>query len=140
MKQKMKLLGFNFTKISIEKAKDSLSELKIENQIDIPDITEVKQDVLKSKDELLAIKFKYVIKYAPDIAHINLEGNILVSVESKLAKETMKKWKNKEFPEELRIPLFNLIFRKAGLKAMELEDEMNLPLHIQMPAIKKKDN
>ena len=140
MKQKMKLLGFNFTKISIEKAKDSLSELKIENQIDIPDITEVKQDVLKSKDELLAIKFKYVIKYAPDIAHINLEGNILVSVEAKLAKETMKKWKNKEFPEELRIPLFNLIFRKAGLKAMELEDEMNLPLHIQMPAIKKKDN
>ena len=136
----MKLLGFNFTKISIEKAKDSLSELKIENQIDIPDITEVKQDVLKSKDELLAIKFKYVIKYAPDIAHINLEGNILVSVEAKLAKETMKKWKNKEFPEELRIPLFNLIFRKAGLKAMELEDEMNLPLHIQMPAIKKKDN
>src|SRR3989344_5946585 len=103
MKQKMKLLGFNFTKISIEKAKDSLSELKIENQIDIPDITEVKQDVLKSKDELLATKFKYVIKYAPDIAHINLEGNILVSVEAKLAKETMKKWKNKEFPEELRI-------------------------------------
>ena len=134
----MKILGFNFTKISVEKHKDSFKELKIENKVDVTNISEVKQDILKSEEDLLAVKFKYDILYNPDVAKVEIAGTILVSVDSKLAKDTLKKWKDKETPEEFKIPLFNLIFRKAGLKALQLEEEMNLPLHMQMPAIRKK--
>ncbi len=137
----MKLLGFNFTKINIEKEKDSFKDLKISNNIDIASITEVKQDVFKSNDEVLAIKFKYNVSYEPKIAKIDLEGSILLSLDdTKLAKEVLKKWKDKETPEEFKIPLFNIIFRKAGLKALELEEEMNLPIHIQMPMLRKQEN
>jgi len=136
----MKLLGFNFTRISVEKHKDSLKDLKIENQVDITDVSDIKQDVLKSDDDFLAVKFKYVIDYKPGIAKVEMEGNVLLSIESKIAKEVLKKWKTKETPDEFRIPLFNVIFRKAGLKALELEDELNLPLHMQMPAIRKKSD
>jgi hypothetical protein len=135
----MKILGFNFTKIHIEKKKDFFKELKINSEVNVSDIKEVKQDILKSKGELLGIKFRYGMDYSPDIAKIEIEGDILASVELKIAKEVLKKWKNKETPDEFKIPLFNLIFKKAGLKALELEDEMNLPLHIQMPTIRKKE-
>ena len=136
----MKILGFNFTKISAEKYKDAaIKDLKIENSIDISDISEVKQDVLKADDEFLAIKFKYTVTYNPEVAKIELLGNILASVDSKMAKEVVKKWKAKETPEEFRIPLFNTIFRKSGIKALGLEDEMNRPFHIQMPSLRRKE-
>ena len=137
----MKLLGFNLTKIGIEKTKDVVKDLKIENKVDISEIKEVNQDILKSKDEVLAVKFTYIIDYSPGIAKVHMEGSILVSVESKVAKEVLKGWtsKDKNLPEEFRATIFNIIFRKAGLKAMELEDDMGLPLHIQMPSIRKKE-
>ena len=137
----MRLLGFNFTKINVEKESDSFKDLKISNQIDILGIEEVKQEVFKSKDEILAVKFKYSIGYEPKIAKVELEGNILASLgDAKLSKEVLKKWKDKAMPDEFRMPLFNIIFRKAGLKALELEDEMNLPLHMQMPVLRKQEN
>jgi len=134
----MKLLGFNFTKINIEKYKDSFKDLKLENHVDVTSVAEIKQETIKSDDDFLAVKFKYIINYKPEVAKLEMEGTILVSVEPKIAKETLKRWKVKETPDEFRIPLFNIIFRKAGLKALELEDELNLPLHLQMPAIRKK--
>lgn len=136
----MKIIGFNYTKINVEKYKDSFKEIKVNSQVDISSIEEVKQEVFKSKEEFLAVKFKYKIEYAPDVAVIVLEGNILVSVDSKLAKEVIKKWKEKAMPEEFNIPLFNIIFRKAGLKALQIEDEMNLPSHIQMPVLRKQED
>ena len=135
----MKLLGFNFTKINVEKEKDSIKDLKIRNSIDVLSIEEIKQEFFRAEDNVLVIKFSYNIGYEPKIAHINLEGTILLSVEKpEMVKEILKKWKEKALLEEFRIPLFNVIFRKAGLKALELEDEMNLPLHMSMPILKKQ--
>ena len=136
----MKLLGFNFTKINVEKEKDSFTDLKISNSIDVSSIEEVKQEILKSKEDVLAIKFKYSVLYNPKIAKVELEGNILLSVEPSMTKEVLKKWKDKETPEEFRMPLFNIILRKAGVQALELEDGMNLPLHMQMPLLRKQEN
>jgi len=135
----MKILGFNFTKINAEKYKDSLKDLQIKNEVDVPEVTEVKQDFFKTDEDLLSIKFTYNIIYSPEIAKIQTEGNMLVSLDSKTAKEIVKEWKKKELPEEFRISLINVIFRKAGLKALELEDEMNLPLHMQLPTLRKKE-
>ena len=133
-------MEFNFTKINVEKEKDSFTDLKISNSIDVSSIEEVKQEILKSKEDVLAIKFKYSVLYNPKIAKVELEGNILLSVEPSMTKEVIKKWKDKETPEEFRMPLFNIILRKAGVKALELEDGMNLPLHMQMPLLRKQEN
>jgi hypothetical protein len=135
----MRIIGFGFTKISIEKKKDIFDELKVSNEVNILGIEEVKQDLLKSKEDVLGVKFRYVSNYTPDIAKIEMEGSILASMDPKLAKDVLKGWKDKDTPDEFKIPLFNTIFRKAGLKALELEDEMNLPLHMQMPSLRKSE-
>ena len=59
----MKLLGFNFTKIKVEKLKDKVEGLKIGTRIDVSEIKEAKTGILKTKDEILAIKFKYGLDY-----------------------------------------------------------------------------
>lgn len=132
-------MGFNFTKINIEKFSDNFQNLKINTSIDISEIKELKTDVFKTKEELLGIKFTFNIFYEPDIAKAEFAGNIIISVDSKTAKEILKKWKDKKMPEDFRITLFNVIFRKSNLKALELEDELNLPIHLPLPRLTPED-
>ena len=132
----MKLLGFNFTKIHAEKFKERVEGLKIGTRIDISDINEAKAGILKTKEEILAIKFIYGLDYEPGMAKLNLEGNLIISLESKKARDVLRTWKDKEMSEEFKTTLFNLILRKSILKALQLEEEMNLPIHMQLPTLK----
>ena len=45
----------------------------------------------------------------------------------------------KNLPEEFRLSVFNLILKKSSLKALQLEEELNIPLHIAMPFLKAQD-
>ena len=134
----MRLIGFNFTKINMEKFSDRGKNLKISTKIDIPEIKNIKPDFFKIKEEIIQIKFSYNINYNPDIAKIELAGDLLLAVDSKAVKDILKQWKDKEMSEDFRIDLFNIILRKSSLKALQLEDEMNLPAHISLPFLKKE--
>jgi len=134
----MKLLGFNFNKISIERFSNKAENLKINTDVNISELNKVERGAIKTKEELIGVKFTYNIDYSPDFAKIELTGNILVSVDPKIAKEVLNKWKGKKLPEEFNISLFNLILRKSNIKALQLEDEMNLPLHMPLQTLKKE--
>ena len=137
----MRIIGFSFTKISIEKLKEPTElkeQLKINTQIDVPELTEIKSSILKTKEELLEAKFMYGVNYDPGFAKIELEGRIIISIEPKAIKEILKQWKKKKMPEEFRMFLFNVILKKSSLKALYLEEELNLPLHMPMPSFKKE--
>ena len=138
----MKLLGFNLTRINAEKDEKnkSIKGLKVKNNIDLTNISEVKNNLLKTKEDLVAVYFKYSIIYEPNFAKLNFEGNLLISLESKNAKKLIKDWKEneKKIQEEIKIDIFNFILRKINLKALNLEEELNLPLHVSLPRIDKK--
>lgn len=135
----MKLISFNFTKISVEKLSDNLKDLKINTGIDISDIKSVKSNFLKLEGDLIAIKFNYNISYEDKIAKLDFTGNMLVSVESKISKEVLKQWEEKKMPDEFKLNIFNIILKKASLKAITFEEEFNLPLHIPLPSIKPQE-
>ena len=133
-------MGFNFSKISIKKLNNiDFENLKINTNIDIPDINKLDSDLLKTKDEILDIKFNYIIDYEPNFVKIELSGNIILSIDLKTTKEILKKWEDKQMSEDFKIGLFNLILRKANIKAIQLEDELNIPLHIRLPTLKKQE-
>ena len=136
----MKVIGFNFTKISIEKLSESNEKLKINTEIDVPSIHSVKTNLFKGKDEIIEAKFIYNVNYDPEIAKVQLGGMIVFSLEPKLAKQILKDWKKKQITEDFKLVLFNVISRKSALKALELEDELNLPLHVPMPSIRKAED
>jgi hypothetical protein len=136
----MRVIGFHFDRIAVEKLKDRAENIKINTEIDVPELKQIKTDVLKTKEEILEARFSYIIKYDPDLAKIELKGKVVLALDSKAAKEALKGWKSKKMPEEFRLVLFNFIIRKSNVKALALEDEMNLPLHLPFPSLRKQED
>ncbi len=131
----MRIVGFNFTKIEAEKFSDKLDKIKLKTNIEFTDLKPVKSNIIKTKEEFLGVNFIYSIDYGSEFGKIGFSGNILVSVESKKAKGILKEWENKKIPSDLKVYLLNVILRKGNIKAFELEDEMNFPLHMKMPSV-----
>ena len=136
----MRAIGFNFKKIKAESFEGKTEKINIKTNIDISEIKEVEKNILNTKEDILQVIFKYKVNYEPKFADIVVEGSTLISLEPKLYKEVLKQWKKKQMPEDFRLFLFNLILRKASLKALNLEDELNLPLHLPMPSFKKSQD
>lgn len=135
----MKLIGFNFTKIGVEKSKERVDSVKFNTKIDILSIDSLKSDLFKTKEELLKIDFVYSVIYDPDFAKLELAGNIILSVEPKIAREVLNGWKDKKTSEDFRISMFNVILRRANIKALQLEEDVGLPPHIPLPSLNKEN-
>ena len=135
----MKILGLNFTKLNAEKFSVETKGVKIGTHIDLSEIREVKADFFSSKERVLGIKFSYEIDYEHNFAKIKLAGNILVSTDETNFNKILEGWKEKNLPDDFRLSIFNLILKKSSLKALQLEEELNIPLHIAMPFLKPQD-
>lgn len=131
----MRVMGFNFDKISIERLKDTVQDLKFVTNINVLDIDEIKTDMLRIKEMMIQVKFSFTVKYEPGFANVEIKGTVLLSMDEKDGKEVIKDWKKKIVPEGFKMAVFNIVLRKANLKAMTLEDDMNLPLHVHLPAL-----
>ena len=132
----MKLAGFSFSKIAAERFSDSTGNIKINTKIDVPN---VEKFLATSFDkELLRAEFLYVLEYSSSFAKIELKGAVLFYAEKDEIKEVLEDWKKKKLSDSFQEVLFNIILRKANIKALELEEELNLPFHINLPSIKKK--
>lgn len=132
----MKILGFNFQKIEAERTQGVSQGMKISTNVDIIDINEVSSDMFDKREKILSVKFKNDILYEPDIAKIKLEGNILVSVDKNTSEKVLKDWKKKKLDDNFKLTIFNVILKKSSLRALQLEEELNLPSHIPMPSLK----
>jgi hypothetical protein len=139
----MRLVSFNFNKISIEKFKNNSENIKFNTKIEISSIDSLKADVFKFKEDLIKIDFTYTVLYEPEFAKLDFAGTFILSVDSKTAREILSSWKDKKTSEEFRKIIFNIILKKANIKALQLEDELGLPIHIHLPTFKQieeKDN
>ncbi|MFA7708022.1 MAG: hypothetical protein WCX73_03665 [Candidatus Pacearchaeota archaeon] len=132
----MKIIGFNLTKMSAERKEKSEKELRISQNIDITEI--IKEKVHISEEEALKTHFSFVVDYSGDFAKIEFNGFVLLLPEKEELKQTLKNWKDKKLTDEFKVPLFNFIMNKCNIKALNLEDELSLPPHIQMPKISPK--
>ncbi len=130
----MKVLGFNFTKISAERSQKQEPTKKISNNIEFNEVAKDKLDMLKDT-EILKISFSHTIDYEPGNAKLAFEGVILLQADQETIKNSLKSWKKKQIPSTIRISLINLILTKCALRALSMEEELGLPLHIQLPKL-----
>jgi len=135
----MRVIGFSFGKINIERFKETSESLKYNTKIDISNIEPLNSDFLKTKGEILKISFVYSVTYDPEYAKLELAGSLLLSVEPRIAREILKSWKDKEISEDFRLFIFNVIIRKSNIKALQLEDDLGLPPHIPLPTLRKPE-
>jgi len=137
----MQVIGFGFDKISAEKkaSKPNVQNININSNINVKSISPEEINILKDK-HTLKFEFEFLVDYKPDFANILFKGYVVLVVEKDESKDILKKWKNKKIPDDIRLPLFNLIMTKCNLRALQLEEELNLPTHIPLPRIKPEQN
>ena len=131
----MKIIGFNFTKISIQREEKLEKTLNITQNFNIESVK--KEKILISDIDSLKIKFNLKINYSEEYAKLEFEGNIILLPEDNELNNFLEAWKEKKIPENLQEIIFNFIMNKCNIKALYLEDELALPLHLQkfMPRI-----
>lgn len=128
-----KLLSFGFTKLNIEKNVGKKLAEEIKSNIRIIEIDKSKIDIVKQ--DALRVNFEFEINYG-DFGNVLICGFFIIAFNSKLIKEILKSWADKKIPNEIRTMLLNVILQRSSLKALELEEEIGLPLHMQMPRLK----
>lgn len=129
----MRIIGFNLTKILVEKIEKIEEDVQVTQNIDIKNILE--EDIKISKNTIIKLVFGLKIDYSKNYGKIDFEGNILILPEGDDINKLLESWKSKKIPENMRIPIFNFIMNKCNIKALYLEDEIGLPLHIPLPKV-----
>ncbi len=132
MTRDIQILGFNYSKLSAQKYPDFKGKLEINPNINIASIE--KHELSLIKQDAVKVKFSFNIKYK-DLADVLLEGEMVLRIDSKTQKEILKGWKDKALELELQTMILNIIMQKASVRAIELEEEMGLPIHIRIPRL-----
>jgi len=139
----MKVIGFNFTKITAERSKVIAEAYSINNHIEFMEIDKESIDMVKDL-EPVRIKFKFSVQYEPgenkdkkkeDFGSLIFEGVMLLVMDKEQSNNLVKAWKKKELSNEFKLPLFNLILKKCTPKALDIEEQLGLPSHIPIPRI-----
>lgn len=129
----MKIIGFSINKVIAEKNDDAKGKIELVSGLSLKDIK--KQEVTISNKETLKFDFSFSINYKPTLGKIELEGSVITVDENNEAKEIIENWKKKKFENQLKLPLFNFIMNKCNIRAIQLEDELGLPPHFQLPKL-----
>lgn len=133
----MPVVGFNYTKINVEKKSRLDPKDKIENTVNLLDIKPEEMPFSKGKG-LLTISFQFDILYGKT-AKMSLEGVILYMDEPEKTKEILDSWsKDKKLAQTLSTEVFNTILFKCNIKALQLAEDLNLPAHFRIPLIRPK--
>ncbi|MEM4259199.1 MAG: hypothetical protein QXS38_00330 [Candidatus Pacearchaeota archaeon] len=143
----MRIIGFNFTKVSAERAADFVPGSEINTNIDFIEIEKEETDLAKDNNEAIRVSFQFNVFYrrkekkekekGQKNGEISLTGFIILLAPKEEAKELYKYWKKKELPASFKVPIFNFLLKKCSTRALQLEEELNLPLHIPMPRLKQ---
>ena len=142
----MQVVGFNLIKISATREM-KYERSSINTNIEFTSVEKEELPILKDS-EGIKISFKFTIAYGdPEkkekkSAELHFEGIILLGTTKEEAKEFLKDWKKKSVPQNTVIPLYNTILKRCSIKALQLEEDLNLPTHIPFPQVKAqpKDN
>lgn len=133
MAKEIKLGAFRFLKQSVERNEDFKDSLKITPGINVKNIESFKSE--SSKAEALKVDFKFNVDYN-GLGSVSLEGRMILLTDSKTVKEVVDSWKSKKLDNETNTIILNIIMHKCSVKALELEEDIGLPLHVQIPRLK----
>jgi len=129
----MKIISFSIRKLLAEVKDSKRTNLEITSNLNLEDITESKIEL--TKQQSIIISFNFYVNYNPNVARIELKGNLILLDDENKMEEIMKSWKEKKLLEEIKLPILNYILEKCNIKALELEEKFGLPLHIPLPKL-----
>ena len=135
----MTIVGFNITKIDVERADSIKGKININNNVSIKNIEATDLFMGKAKQKGLKFSFEFKTIYEPKLAHILLGGNVVVLKEEKEVKSIVDDWKNKKkMPKDIMAHILNTILTRCNIEALLLSREVGLPAPIRLPKVEVK--
>ncbi|MCK5452585.1 MAG: hypothetical protein KAI51_04050 [Candidatus Aenigmarchaeota archaeon] len=132
----MGIISINYSKLNVEKTGNTNQKLSINTMPKIEDVKEGNLNAFGNKSEILNIKFSFRSTFNPDVAKLDIEGNMIYT--GKDNKKSLESWgKNKSMPEEEHMEIINHLFKTAGIKALQLSEMVGIPPVIALPKVTK---
>ncbi len=134
------IVGFNLTKVNVEKKKPVRGKIRINHDLQIHSVTEQPLP-LKEKRQALVIDFLFSILYEPGIGEAVIGGNVLYFDDAKKMEHVLSQWKqHKQLTADVSVEVLNVIMSKCNIKILALSQELNLPAHLPLPHIAQRED
>ena len=131
----MSIVGFSFMKINAERKASVIGQININNNIQLKELQEAKLG-LGGDRGALRISFLFSSTYAPNVALLSMEGEVLVLVDAKQQASMLENWKkSKQLPRELAEMVMNHILDRCNIQALLLAKDLNLPSPVPLPKV-----
>ena len=132
----MNIIGFNFSKISGERKNNVLGEININNNITIKEVAEAKIGLAGGDRGAVRLHFAFTSDYAPDLATLSMEGDVIILLENKQMLATLDGWNtSKQLSREFAEPVMNHILERSNIQALLLAKDLNLPSPVPLPKV-----
>ncbi|WP_297476345.1 hypothetical protein [Thermococcus sp.] len=138
----MPVLGFNITKVEMEKASTTIPGGQIQVRLS-PRVNEMRLGEIRTptgKMNGVEILFRYEVEYDPRIARAGVEGALLYLPPQKdRIDEILNLWEDEKKIDPVTFAeIVNFITTEVSPMLMVLAKEMRLPYHIPVPRVELK--
>jgi len=132
------IIGYSITNVSANrKPVNQIDKLDINSSVKITNVEE-KTITFPDKSEALGIRFEFNTTYKPELAKLEINGEVLFTDKSN--KKTLELWKKKKaLPENVDIEVKNFLFRRCLTIGINLTQELQLPPPVIFPMIAPKE-
>ncbi|ASI99598.1 hypothetical protein [Thermococcus celer] len=135
----MPVLGFNVTKIELEKVTLAVPQGQIEVKLS-PKVKEMRLGEMRTptgKINGIEILFRYEIDYNPKIAQGAIEGAILyLPPQKEKIDEILNLWEEEKKMDSMTFAeVVNFITKEISPVLMMMAKEMRLPYHVPLPRV-----
>ncbi|MFA5141368.1 MAG: hypothetical protein WC471_00140 [Candidatus Woesearchaeota archaeon] len=136
----MTVVGFNFNKINVERAKPLQGKISINNNISIKGVENKDLSLGSAKQSGLKVAFEYGVVYSNEakekLANLDLEGEVLLLEQDAKVKDIVKDWdKSKKLSKEMTMQVLQTALSKCNIQAIILSRDLNLPTPIPLPKV-----
>ena len=132
----MAVIGFNFTKILVERKTPLKGKVDISNNVSVKNVEYTDLLLGDSKQKALKFSFDFTSTYSPSIGEILFNGELLYMNQPDKQDEIVKGWKkNKQVPKETMTEVLNTILARCNVSALMLSRDVNLPPPIPLPKV-----
>ena len=130
----MSVIGFNFTKIGAQILSKQKGKIQINNNINVREVESQEFSAEKTR-KAVRVAFRYDGLYEPKVAHIQLDGDIILLLPAKEADELIKGWDEKKVPTKTLTEAMNVVLEKCNIQAIMIARDMNLPSPVPLPKV-----
>jgi len=135
---KMAIVGFNFTKILVEKKSGIKGKVDIKNNVSVKNVESEDLPLGNSKNKALKFSFEFSSEYSPAMGQILFNGELLYMSDPSSQDDILKSWKkSKEVPKDTLSEILNTILMRCNVEALVLSRDVNLPPPIPMPKVQR---